>query len=60
MGNGGGLEMRRSIFVRAIWLKALNIYRSIFHEVVIQGGSVSFFRNYEVNIEQTHLYTHLK
>jgi hypothetical protein len=36
--------MVRSIFVRVQWLEALYLCRAIFHDVVLQGGSLSFFK----------------
>lgn len=47
--------MKRSIFVRVQWLKALYLCRAIFHEVVFQGGSLPLFRTYKVNIERKHI-----
>lgn len=44
--------MKRSIFARLQWLEALTIYRAIFHEVVFQGGSLPFFRNFIVKLER--------
>ncbi|MFJ7730115.1 RAxF-45 family protein [Neobacillus sp. NPDC097160] len=44
--------MKRSIFARLQWLEALTIYRAIFHEVVLQGGSLSFFRNCIMEVER--------
>lgn len=36
--------MKRSMFVRVQWLKALYLCRAIFHDAVFQGGSLPFFR----------------
>jgi hypothetical protein len=44
--------MVRSIFVRVQWLEALYLCRAIFHDVVFQGGSLPFFRNFKLNIER--------
>ncbi|MEH7356485.1 RAxF-45 family protein [Neobacillus drentensis] len=44
--------MKRSIFARFQWLEALTIYRAIFHDVVFQGGSLSFLRNCILKIER--------
>lgn len=44
--------MKRSIIARLEWLKALTIYRAIFHEVVFQGGSLPFFRNCILKLER--------
>ncbi|WP_268926652.1 RAxF-45 family protein [Neobacillus vireti] len=44
--------MKRSIFARLQWLEALTIYRAIFHDEVLKGGSLPFFRNFNVNIER--------
>jgi hypothetical protein len=41
-----------SMFVRVQWLQALYLFRAIFHDVVVQGGSLSFFQNYKLNIER--------
>jgi hypothetical protein len=44
--------MNRSIFAGLQWIEAITIYRAIFHGVVFQGESLSFFQNYIVNIER--------
>ncbi|MDR7075567.1 hypothetical protein J2Y03_000555 [Neobacillus niacini] len=41
-----------SIFVRVQWLEALYLCRAIFHDVVVKGGSLSFFQNCKLNIER--------
>lgn len=50
--NGGGEEMKRSIFVRVQWLEVLYFCRAIFHDVVFNGMSLPFFSNCIMKIER--------
>ncbi|WP_342431822.1 RAxF-45 family protein [Neobacillus sp. FSL H8-0543] len=47
--------MKRSNFVRVQWIEALYLCRAIFHGVVFNGGSLSFFQNYKMYIERKHI-----
>ncbi len=51
-GNGGGEEMKRSIFARLQWLEALTIYRAIFHLVSFKGGESVLFSKLHIDFER--------